>query len=49
LDQPFAALRADVAAPTGLRAEIAAAHRRSEPECIAALIEKAAATPAAKG
>ena len=45
MDHAFAALRADVAAPTGLRAEIAAAHRRSEPECIAALIDRAAATP----
>ena len=46
MDHAFAALRADVAAPTGLRAEIAAWHRRPEPECIAALIDKAAATPA---
>jgi RHH-type proline utilization regulon transcriptional repressor/proline dehydrogenase/delta 1-pyrroline-5-carboxylate dehydrogenase len=41
--QPFAALT--FAAPTGLRAAIAAAHRRPEPECIAALIDVAAATP----
>ena len=39
----FAALTAAV--PTGLRAAIAAAHRRSEPECVAALIDAAAATP----
>ena len=41
----FSALRAEVRPPQGLRAAIAAAHRRSEPECVAALIETAAATP----
>ncbi len=41
----FSALQAEVAAPEGLRAAIAAAHRRPEPECLAALIGEAAATP----
>jgi RHH-type proline utilization regulon transcriptional repressor/proline dehydrogenase/delta 1-pyrroline-5-carboxylate dehydrogenase len=40
---PFAALEAE--APTGLRAAVAAAHRRSEPECVAALLPLAAASP----
>ncbi|HXT09381.1 MAG TPA: trifunctional transcriptional regulator/proline dehydrogenase/L-glutamate gamma-semialdehyde dehydrogenase [Roseiarcus sp.] len=41
----FSALSADVAPPQGLRAAIAAAHRRPEPECVAALIDEAAASP----
>ncbi len=41
----FSALSADVARPEGLRAAIAADHRRSEPECVCALIEEAAAAP----
>ncbi|MDE3177720.1 MAG: proline dehydrogenase family protein, partial [Pseudomonadota bacterium] len=41
----FSALRADVVSRQGLRAAIAAAHRRPEPACVAALIDEAAATP----
>ncbi len=41
----FSALSAEVTPRHGLRAAIAAAHRRCEPECVAALIEAAAATP----
>ena len=41
----FSALSAEVAAPVGLRAAIAAAHRRPEPACVAALIDLAAADP----
>jgi RHH-type proline utilization regulon transcriptional repressor/proline dehydrogenase/delta 1-pyrroline-5-carboxylate dehydrogenase len=43
---PFAALTAE--APTGLRAAMAAAHRRPEPDCVAGLIDLATATPAEK-
>ena len=43
MPNPFAALTA--AAPTGLRAAVAAAHRRPEPECVAALLPLAAASP----
>ena len=39
----FPPFSAEVAAPAGLRAAIAAAHRRPEPECVAALIDLAAA------
>jgi RHH-type proline utilization regulon transcriptional repressor/proline dehydrogenase/delta 1-pyrroline-5-carboxylate dehydrogenase len=42
-ENPFAAL--DAQAPQGLRAAIAAAHRAPEPECVAALIGQAEATP----
>jgi RHH-type proline utilization regulon transcriptional repressor/proline dehydrogenase/delta 1-pyrroline-5-carboxylate dehydrogenase len=42
---PFSALAADAAPPQGLRAAIAAAHRRSEPDSVAAMIDLAAATP----
>jgi RHH-type proline utilization regulon transcriptional repressor/proline dehydrogenase/delta 1-pyrroline-5-carboxylate dehydrogenase len=41
----FSALSAEVAPPEGLRAAIAAAHRRPEPECVAALVDEAAAAP----
>ncbi len=46
---PFSALAAEVAPPQGLRAALAAAHRRPEPECLAALIEEAAASPEEAG
>jgi len=42
---PFAALQNEAVAPQDLRAALAAAHRRSEPDCLAALIDLAAATP----
>ncbi len=41
----FSALSADAAAPVGLRAAIAAAHRAPEPACVAALVEQASAAP----
>ena len=42
---PFSALAAEACAPQGPRVALAAAHRAPEPECVAALIEDASATP----